>query len=254
MYECGAVEEFIEDIGYQKTYNIYRIKDCRLQKDFPIAGSDIMQVYGVVEDVSQSYKTGYYNPTIKIYYAEYIRRYGENPDAAKSAEEIKKEREAAAKELEYKDTINSDYNGTTKNVTNMEDLPLKEYMDCCDNMNLQNVVNSNEDLTGRYVKLHIQLSDHKKFTNDDGKTNRLGNWTEIEYVQDDVWYCKLYNERVDEYVYPKAKIDTLYFLNKDGIDASNFSEGDNLVVYGQFVKYDSTYGEFEMLVRYCEKE
>lgn len=254
MYECGAVEDFIEGIEYQKIYNIYRVKDFRLQKDFPLAGSDIMRVYGVIEDVSKSYNTGYYNPTIKIYYAEYIRRYGEDQDTAKSAEEIKKEREEASKELEYKDTINSDYNGMTKNVSNMEELSLSEYMDCCDNMNLQDVVNSNEDLTGRYVKLHIQVSDHKKFTNDEGKTNRLGDWTEIEYVQDDVWYCKLYNERVDEYVYPKAKIDTLYFLNKNDIAASNLSKGDKLIVYGQLVKYDSTYGQFEMLVRYFEKE
>lgn len=255
LYECGVTEDFLEDLGvYQKTYNVYRIKDYRIQKDFPIEGSDVMRIYGIVEDVSKSYKTGNYNPTIKIYYAEYIRRYGEKPEEAKSEEEIKKEREEAVKELEYKDSLNSDYIGTTKNIDNMDELPLAEYMMYCDAMNLQNVVNSNEDFTGRYVKLHIQVSDHKKFKNDEGKTNRLGEWTKIENVQDDVWYCKLYNERVDEYVYPKSKIDTLYFLNTESIDASALSIGDNLIVYGQFVKHNDENGEFEMLVRYYEKE
>lgn len=255
LYECGATEDFLEDLGvYQKTYNLYRIKDYRIQKDFPIEGSDVMRIYGIVEDVSKSYKTGNYNPTIKIYYADYIRRYGEKPEEAKTEEEIRKEREEAAKELEYKNSLNSDYTGTTKNIGNMDELPLTEYMMYCDAMNLRDVVNLNEDFTGRYVKLHIQVSDHKKFKNNEGKTNRLGKWAKIEKVQDDVWYCKLYNERVDEYVYPKSKIDTLYFLNTEGIDASALSKGDKLIVYGQLVKHDKDSGEFEMLVRYYEKE
>lgn len=255
LYKCGATEDFLEDLGaYQKTYNVYTIKDYRIQKDFPIERSDVIRIYGIVEDVNKSYQTGNYNPTIKIYYTEYMRRYGEKQEEAKSEEEIKKEREEIARKLEYKDSLNSDYTGTTKNIDNMNELSLADYIAYCDAMNLQDVVNSNEDFTGKYVKLHIQVSDHKKFINEEGKVNRLGEWTDIKNVQDDVWYCKLYNERVDEYVYPKSKIDTLYFLNTESIDASVLSKGDNLIVYGQFVKHNSENGEFELLVRYYEKE
>lgn len=255
LYKCGATEDFLEDLGvYQKTYNIYKIEDYRIQKDFPIEENDVMRIYGIVDDVSMSYQTGNYNPTIKIYYAEYIRRYGQKAEDAKNEEEIKKEREEVAKELEYKDSLNSDYTGTTKNIDNMDELPLTEYMTYCDNMNLQDVVNSNEDFTGRYVKLHIQVSEHKKFNNDEGKTKRLGKLKKNENVQDDVWFCMLYNERVDEYVYPKSEIDTLYFLNTESIDASALNKGDNLIVYGQFVAYDVENGKFEMIVRYFEKE
>lgn len=255
LYECGATEDFLEDLRvYQKTYNVYRIKDYRLDKDFPIEGDDVMRIYGIVEDVSKSYHTSNYNPTIKMYYAEYIRQYGEKPEEAKSEEEIVKEREKAAKELEYLDSLNSDYTGITKNIDNMNGLPLDEYMTYCDAMNLQDVVNSNQDFTGRHVKLHIQVTDHKIFKNDEGKTKRLGEWTEIESVQDDIWHCMLYNERVNEYVYPKAEIDILYFLNTESIDASALAKGDNLIVYGQFIKHNSESGEFEMLVRYYQKE
>ena len=73
-------------------------------------------------------------------------------------------------------------------------------------------------------------------------------------VQEDIWYCKLYNEQVDEYVYPKSKINTLYFLDTENVDVSILSEGDNLIVYGQFMKHNSENAEFEILVRYYEKE
>lgn len=255
LYECGATEDFLEELGvYQKTYNVYRIKDYRIDKDFPIEGSDVMRIYGIVEDVSKSYKTGNYNPTINIYYAEYIRKYGEKAEDAKSEEEIKKEREENAKESEYKEDLNSDYTGISKNISNMDEMALVEYMMYCDAMNFKDIVNSNEDFTGRYVKLHVQVVEHKKFKNDEGKTNRLGEWVEIENVQDDVWYCKLYNEQSGEYVYSKSKLNTIYFLDTESIDASILSKGDKIVVYGQLVKHNDENGEFEMLVRYYEKE
>lgn len=91
-YLCSAIEDFLEDLKvFQKTYKNYEIIDCRIDNSFPIENSDIIRVYGVVDSVSQSYFTGGYNPTIKMYYIEYIRKYGKEPEN-KAIEEIREER------------------------------------------------------------------------------------------------------------------------------------------------------------------
>lgn len=76
-YSCCAIEDFIEELkSYQKTYRNYRVIDCRMDNSFTIEKDDIIRVYGIIDGVSQSYFTGGYNPTIKMYYIEYIRKYG----------------------------------------------------------------------------------------------------------------------------------------------------------------------------------
>lgn len=185
---------------------------------------------------------------------EYIRRYGEKPEEAKSKEEIKKEREEEAKELEYKDSLNSDYTGVTKNVDNMDALSLKDYISFCDAMNRHDLLTVDEDIVGRHVKLHIQVTSHKRFKNDRGKASYVGEGIPVENIQDDFWYCNIFNERTDEYVNPLASVNTLYFLNIEDTDAAILSKEEKLVVYGQILEFDNINGKFEMLVRYYEKE
>lgn len=257
-YLCNAIEDFIEDLNiYQKTYRNYAIIDCRFDNTFPIENNDIIRVYGIVDSVSQSYFTGGYNPTIKVYYIEYIRKYGKEPEN-KSVEEIKEERieknEQLQKEIEYQDYLNTDYNGETKNIEGMDELPLEEYISHCDEMNYSNLTNG-EDLTGRYVAIHVQLFKHKIFTSDKGKENRVGEWAESQDICDDVWYCKLYSERAEDYIMPFSNTETLYFLNLESIEPDKLKKESNIIIYGQIIKYSlNDYGDMEILVRYYECE
>lgn len=257
-YLCSAIEDFIEDLkGYQKTYRNYKVIDCRFDNSFPIENDDIIRVYGIVESVSQSYFTGGYNPTIKAYYIEYIRKYGKEPEN-KTIEEIKEERIAAnekiRQEIEYRNSLNTDYNGETKNIEGMQELPLEEYISYCDKLNYSNLTNG-EDLTGRYVAIHVQASSHKIFKNDDGKKKWIGEWVEPESICNDFWYCKLYSERAEDYIMPFAHTETLYFLNVEDIEPDKIKEESNLIIYGQIIDFDlNNYGDMEILVRYYEFE
>ena len=136
----------------------------------------------------------------------------------------------------------------------MNEVSLIEYIQNCDAMNLRNIMETKEDLTGRYVKLHIQVIDHKKFKSEEGKMKRTSQWTQASNIQDDVWYCKVYSEQIDDYVYPKASFETLYFLNQEEINAATLSKDDKLIVYGQIIEHNIENAEFEMIVRYYDKE
>lgn len=93
---------------------------------------------------------------------------------------------------------------------------------------------------------------HKIFKSEQGKENKLGEWTDIQYVQDDVWEIELYSEQAEDYI---ADFGTIYFLNKENISPHNLEKGENLVLYGQIIHHPKeTYDDWELLVRYYEKE
>lgn len=251
-FKCCAKEDFIEDIkGYQKTYRIYKVIDCRKDKTFPIENDDIIRVYGVVDSVSESYFTGGYNPTIKVYYIEYIRKYGEekeNKTMAQITEERNAKNEQIQKENEYKESLNSDYTGITKNIEGMKELPLKEYISYCDKMNYKDLY-CGEDLIGRHVSIKAKLFSHKIFKNN-GKEKRLGIYTNVDDIHDDFWEIELYSERAEDYV---ADFGNIYFENKENISPMDMKKGNNIVLYGEIIKQpEEYYDDWEIIVRYYE--
>ncbi|MDE7252689.1 MAG: hypothetical protein K2O32_07090 [Acetatifactor sp.] len=254
-YLCNAIEDFIEDLKtYQKTYRNYGIIDCRYDSSFPIENSDIIRVYGIVDSVSQSYFTGGYNPTIKVYYIEYIRKYGEEPEN-KTMGEIRDERiarnEQIRQEIEYKNSLNTDYNGTTKNIDEMDELDLEDYLSHCDEMNYSNLTNG-EDLTGRHVAIHVQLFKHKIFKSEKGKENRIVKWINIEFIQDDIWEIEFYSEQAEDYI---PDFGVLYFQNIENISPMDMRSGENIIAYGQIINHPKeSYDDWEVIVRYYEFE
>lgn len=211
-YKCGATEDFVEDVKvYQKTYKTYNIYDCRFDNSFPIFDNDVIKIYGVITDVRYNFANGLYFPIIDMYYIEYVREWRKPVDNEKSIDDIINERnEYIRKEkerIEYLDSLNSDYEGETKNVENMSDLDISEYISYCDKINYRDLY-SGEDFTGRHVSIHVQLFEHKIFTSEKGKENRLGKWTNIELVCDDVWKVTIYNERAEDYI---ADFGMLFF-------------------------------------------
>lgn len=255
-YSSVALEDFIEDLkSYQYTYRNYYIKDYRFDKTFPIESNDILRVYGVIEDVSWSYFNGQYNPKIKMYYADYIRKYRKEVEN-KTIEQIKNERYKKYKEQEeekkYKNSLNTDYTGITKNDKNMNELPLNEYIKKCDKVNYSNLTNG-EDFTGRHICLNVQTFSMEKFVNENRKNNKFKNMVNPQNVQDNFWICKIYSEMAGYYIIPYAHFETLYFLNTEKIYPSNLKKEQNLIIYGQITKFDlHNKGDMEILVRYYE--
>lgn len=253
---CVATEDLIEELdGYQHSYRIYKINDVRLDKSFPINENDVIRVYGIIKDVNKNYANGLFYPVIDMYYVEYKRKWGDIVDETKDINEIIEEREKEKirlkEEEKYYNSLNSDYSGTSKNVDAMDELSLGEYINCCDKLNYNDLY-SGEDFTGRYVAIHVQLFSHKIFTSEKGKENRLGDWTDIQFVQNDVWEITVYNEKAEDYI---ADFGTIYFLNKEDISPNNLKKGDKLIIYGQLINHPKeTYDDWEVLVRYYEIE
>lgn len=179
---CAAIEDFNETFNfYQHSYRVYEIKDCRLDNTFPIESNDIVRVYGVVDEVQMNFSNGLYYPKISAYYIDYIRKYGKEAEG-KTMSEIENERyeKYAREEAErnYKNSLNTDYSGETKNIDGMDELPLEEFMSHCDKLNYNNLYNG-EDYTGRYVCIHAELFSHKRFKNETTKKEKFGNWENI---------------------------------------------------------------------------
>ena len=254
-YSCGALEDFNEGFDfYQHTNRVYSIKDCRIDKTFPIESDDVIKIYGVVDSVSKSYRTGGYNPTISVHYIEYIRKYGKEAEQ-KTMQEIAEERrqnyQKAEEEKNYKNSLNTDYTGQTKNIEGMDELSLEEYISHCDKMNYSNLYNG-ENFVGRDVCIHVQLFSHKKFNGDKGKQNVIGDWETPERIKDDVWEIELYSEQAEQYV---ADFGRLYFLNSESIFPENNKKGQNIVIYGKIINQpQKDYDDWEIIVRYYENE
>lgn len=256
-YQCASTEDYIEDyLEYQHSYRIYDIFDCRLDKSFPIYPNDVIRIYGIITDVKMNYANGLYYPIIDMFYADYIRKWREPIDDTKSIEEIKQERiaenEKIKAENEYFNSLNSDYTGITKNVENMETLSENEFKEKCDSMNFMDMVDSTEDLTGRYVKLHIKITDHKIFTKESGKRRHLGDLVDVYNIDDNVWYAKLFYERTEEYI---GNIIWVYFVDNEIYDINSLKEDQELTVYGMILDYEVNKGfhnEFDFLTVYIE--
>lgn len=256
-YKCASTESYVEDYsGYQNAYAIYDIFDCRFDKSFPIYSNDVIKIYGIITDVKMNYANGLYYPVINMYYADYIREWGKSEADSKSVDELIQERNAEKERInaenEYYNSLNSDYTGTTKNITDMESLSENEFKEKCDSMNFQDMVDSTEDLSGRYVKIHIKLTDHKIFTKESGKRNCLGELVDKYKINDNVWYGKLFYERTEEYI---GDLIWVYFVENEEYELDNLKEGQELTVYGMVLNYEINNGfhnDFDFLVVYIE--
>lgn len=256
-YKCASTESYIEDYSdYQKTYAIYDIFDCRFDKTLPIYSYDVIKIYGVITDIKMNHANGLYYPVINMYYADYIREWGKSSNDSKSVDDLIQERiaekERIAVENEYFNFLNSDYTGQTKNIADMELLSENEFKEKCDSMNFKNIVDSTEDLSGRYVKIHIKLTDHKIFTTESGKRNCLGDLVDKYKINDNVWYGKLFYERTEEYI---GNFIWLYFVDDNDYDLESLKENQELTVYGMILNYKINNGyhnNFDFLVVYIE--
>lgn len=256
-YECGSTENFIEDWNeYQYTRRIYKISDCRFDKSFPICSNDVVRIYGMITDVKMNYGNGLYYPVIDMYYADYIRKWREPIDETKTIEQIIQERNDELARLEaenaYYNSLNSDYTGQTKNIDNMESLSEDEFKEHCDAMNFRNMADSTEDLTGRYVKIHVQLTNHKVFKSEDGKRSRLNSLVDIYNIDDNVWYSNMFYEKTGDYVLNPIM---LYFVDNNSYNIDSLKKDQELVVYGMVLDYKINQGyhnDFEFLVVYIE--
>lgn len=235
-YECGSTEDFIEEWNeFQHIYRIYKISDRRFDNSFPIYSHDVIKIYGVITDIKMNYANGLYYPIIDMYYANYIRRWKEPIDETKTIGEIIQERNEELAKLEaetaYYNSLNSDYTGQTKNIDNMKSLSETDFKTYCDAMNFNDMVSTTEDLSGRYVKIHVQLTSHKVFKSEEGKRNRLNSLVDIYTIDDNVWYSNMLCERTGDYV---ANPILLYFVNNNtsNIDSLEKKSRINYLWYG----------------------
>lgn len=135
----------------------------------------------------------------------------------------------------------------------MDLLSEEEFKTSCDSMNFVNMVDSTEDLTGRYVKIHLQLTNHKIFASEESKRNRLGTFADIYSINDNVWYSRLYIERTDTY---SSEPILLYFTNKNADTIEHLKTDNEIMVYGVVLDYelnDGFHNEFDFLAVYIEK-
>ena len=92
-YICGSTENYIEEIsGFQKSYKVYDIFDCRFNKDFPMYSNDVIRIYGVITDVKMNYSNGLEYPIIDVYYVDYIREWRRSKKDSKTINELMRER------------------------------------------------------------------------------------------------------------------------------------------------------------------
>lgn len=256
-YQCASTESYVEEYSdYQHVYAIYDIFDCRFDKSFPIYSNDVIRIYGIVTDVEMNYANGLYYPIIDMYYADYIREWRKPISENKSIDELIQERNAEKERIraenEYYDSLNSDYTGTTKNVDDMESLNEAEFKTNCDSMNFKNMVDATEDLTGRYVKIHLQLTSHKVFTSEEAKRNRLDNLVDMYSINNNVWYSRLFYERTEKYI---GEPILLYFADNSSYNLDTLKKDQELIVYGIVLNYtinEGFHNEFDFLAVYIE--
>ncbi len=157
---------------------------------------------------------------------------------------------------ETSEEIESEAEESTEDVVEAIEESEEEYKARCEEMYYDEVFFSNDIYVGKYVKLHLFLSEKYFFTSDD----LLYNDTAKSLYNDnnlyrDFYKCCVLREGTNSYVGQQVDV---FFSQDFEWNPSDYESGQKVVMYGQIIDYAtdtwSGYNSVYFIPRYIEKE
>ena len=134
-----------------------------------------------------------------------------------------------------------------------KELTEEEYKALCEELYYDEVFFGDDNLEGKYVKLHLMLSEKYYFTNDD---MYMQTWKEINdkySLNRDFFKCCVLREEENSYV---GRQINMWFSNENGIDPNNYDVGNKVTVYAEVISWSNNtwdgYNSVTIIPKYIE--
>ena len=115
-----------------------------------------------------------------------------------------------------------------------KELTEEEYKALCEELYYDEVFFGDENLEGKYVKLHLMLSEKFYFTADAMYSDTWLTYAKKYSINRDFYKCCVLRENQNSYV---GKQITMWFSDKNGIDPNNYDVGNKVTVYAEVISW-----------------
>lgn len=122
-------------------------------------------------------------------------------------------------------------------VVDVSSLSEAEYKEICETLWYDDVFFSKDDLEGKHVKLDLFVEEWRFFDENAAYNVLASDFINKFNLQREFYKCGVQRENENSYVGGQI---TMYFSNDYGYSASNMTEGDHLIVYGEIIDYSTS--------------
>lgn len=167
-------------------------------------------------------------------------------------------------ESEILEEVNKNTETETETETEKEtdteiktELTEQEYKSLCEELYYDDVFFGETDLEGKYVKLHLFLTEKQYFTSDTMLYNDTWkDYNEKYSLKRDLFECSVLRADSNSYV-GKGKIK-LWFSEKFELEPNDYSSGEKIIVYAQVISWSNNtwdgYNSVTIIPKYIEME
>lgn len=108
----------------------------------------------------------------------------------------------------------------------------EEYEEVCEELYYSDVFGGEEDLTGKYVKMELFLSEERHFTEENKLDSQYGQLYRQYSLRDNFHFACVLHEGTESYM---GEIIYLWYSNNYEHKAEDFELGDKITIYGKVV-------------------
>lgn len=128
-----------------------------------------------------------------------------------------------------------------------------EYKNMCEILWYDEIFFSKDSLEGKYVRLDLFVEEWRFFNNKAAYDVFATDFINKYNLQREFYKCGVQRENENSYVGGQI---TMYFTNENGYSASDMTEGDHLIAYGEIIEYSTLtndgYNSCSFLPKYIE--
>lgn len=140
--------------------------------------------------------------------------------------------------------------------TELSELTEEEYKTLCEEMYYDDIFFGEDDLEGKYVKLHLFLSEKYFFTTDNMYSDTFKTYNEKYNLCRDFFKASVLREGEKSYV-GVGKVN-LWFSEDMGIEPNAYKTGDHIIIYAEVISWSNNttngYNSIIVIPKYIEEE
>lgn len=143
----------------------------------------------------------------------------------------------------------------TEIITSVDDLTEMEYKANCKELYYDDIFFGDDNLEGKYVKIHLLLSEKYYFTADNMYSDTFKQYNDKYNLNRDFFKACVLRETENSYVGNSINV---WFSDNYDIDVANYQTGDKIIVYAEVISWsNNTWNGFNsvtILPKYIEEE
>lgn len=159
-------------------------------------------------------------------------------------------------ESKISETVNTKEDSGIAEEAEAVELTEEEYKSLCGEMYYDDIFFGEDDLEGKYVKLHLFLTEKYYFTVDDMHSDTFKLYNDKYNLCRDFFKTSILRKEENSYA-GVGKVN-LWFSEDVGIDPNNYKTGEHIIVYADVIAWSNNtwngYNSVTIIPKYIEEE